>query len=365
MSFDSDEATERAPKGVVSPGAVKQYHEMSSPIRARKVRDPQKFPGALGKHRYVEVNGAVNRSQESPGKARRYSSGDDVDESFTEVATSQRKSSGEHVGGKKSEVFQSVEIQLPKDSARVNESKNQSLRDQFIATDGAQRNSDIKGRRRSSGSPDELQGDITVKHSLSPVVRGGKADVSGAAGSPNRLSSPSDIQPTNFTSRRPDRKPKSGKEDHKHMFDAVLARVGQVERLSSDGETFEIRVDKTQIEVSGEDASTCAVKVPLMRFTQLIQGENPSSKVRLRMSKTEMGDQMDIELSSPDEKSRFTSLLSQLVVGVQDKPRYVYIAFCLNRSSHYKSLDGQCIQEDRKRYHPVYERIETPFRKYM
>ncbi|RJE17611.1 Ulp1 protease family protein [Aspergillus sclerotialis] len=251
MSSDDDEASAHAPKGALSPAAVKQFHEMSSPNAAR-MRNPWEYPGALGEYRYVEPS-------------------------------------------------------------------NQSLRDQFIATDGAQRNPDIKGRRRSSDSPDELQGEITVKPSLSPVIRGGKADANTAAGYPDRLSSPSDIRPTDFTSRRSNRKSRPGKEHHKHMFDAVLVRVGQVERLSSDGGTFEICVNNTSIEVAGDGDSGCAVQVPLTRFTQLIQGEKPSSKVRLRMSKTEMGDQMDIELSSPDEKTRFTSLLRQWV-GVQDKP---------------------------------------------
>ena len=320
MSSDVDEALAPAPKGALSPTAVKRFHEMSTPIAATRTRMPGEFPGALGEHRYVEADGRVNRSQ-GLGKSRRYSSsGEDADETFTEVAASQRKSSGDHSGARKSEVFQSVEIPVPTGSAGAHDFKNQSLRDQFVATDGAQRNSDIKGRRRSSDSPDELQGEITVKHSPSPVIRGGKANVSGAAGYPGRLSSPSDIRPTDFTSRRANRKPKPGKEGHKHMFDAVLVRVGQVERLSSDGGTFEICVDNTSVEVAGDGDSGCAVKVPLMRFTQLIQGENPSSKVRLRMSKTEMGDHMDIEFSSSNEKTRFTSLLRQWV-GIQDKPR--------------------------------------------
>lgn len=298
-----------------------------------KVKEACKFPGALGEHRYVERNNGVNRPQECPREPtrQRFSSDGDTDERFTEIAASQRKSSIEKDDARldrdsKPEVIQSVEVQIPKGSARERGgTKSPLLQTQFFASDGSQQNSDMKPspRRRSSGSPDELQGEATVKPSLSPVVRRGKGDVSSRAerwaGSPVRMSSPSDIQPTNFLPRRPNRsKAKSENEDYKHSLNAVLVRLGSHELLASGGGPLEVRIDNKYVEVAEHSGRPKYIfKVLLKKFTQVIQGEHPSYKVRLRMRKTEFGDHMDIELSTQDEQRRFVSLLGERLAVIE------------------------------------------------
>lgn len=299
-----------------------------------KKKDTRKFPGALGEHRYIDRNNGVNWSKDSPQKSNRqhYSSEGETDEQFTEIAANQRRlSAGESDAALgrnlKPNVFQNVEILVPRGSVRERgESQSTLLQKQFVESDGSQRNSEMKpSGRRSSDSPDELQGSPTVNPSPGRMIRRSKGDVSGAEwwpGSSAGVSSPSDIQPTNFTTRQSNRsKPKPRTEDHEHFqFDVVFVRVGLSSPLVASDGPLEIRVDNKHIEVTEPTGHQSIVRVPLEKFIRLLQGENPSGKVRLQMCKTELGDWMDIELSSQAEKRRFTSLFRNRI-GVLEKPR--------------------------------------------
>ncbi|KAE8392618.1 hypothetical protein BDV23DRAFT_52253 [Aspergillus alliaceus] len=180
----------------------------------------------------------------------------------------------------------------------------------------------------SRDSPDELQGDATVERA--PVslrqyqedeIMMSKSEAEERPSTIGRLSSPSDIQPTVFTSssqrhRKSDKRrtaPASREKSAVKIFYATFVRVGSSERRLSDA--FEIGVETTEpiiiLPWNGK-------KLSLQRLDKVLQGNQPSCKVRLKFSrKGGLDDEMDIEFSTSEEQETFCNLLQGLLRGQQ------------------------------------------------
>ncbi|KAL1886093.1 hypothetical protein Plec18167_000019 [Paecilomyces lecythidis] len=221
----------------------------------------------------------------------------------------------------KPELLDSVEICNARREKDVTEQSPKS-RKKNLSTEGK--------RRVSTGreSPDELQGDITVQRAP-PLLNGvyvREASVSSSADrsktDTNRRSSPSDIRPTEFTSAsskkqgKTKRNEKTDKGSHKKLFEIDLFHFGPIERVSCEGQTFELIVDKARdrlclAETAGKDSDQ-GVDIPLQKITTVLEGEGPSRKVRLRLSKVEGSDEVvDIQLGSEKEKDGFCKILKR------------------------------------------------------
>ncbi|OJJ32975.1 hypothetical protein ASPWEDRAFT_599768 [Aspergillus wentii DTO 134E9] len=308
--------------------------------KGKKAKGPG--PSIAGEYRQVENNMRINRSQISPklgpNKQRRLISPDD--ESFTENAAKQRRSFASDQDVElldlntfnhepKHEVLQSVEIQKRKESTRDRDArKSPPLRNQFVASDGRRRNSDMYE------SPDELQGAVTVgpapmtlDESRNKNVRGRTEAGERAEPAAPQQSSPSDIQPTNFASSPRQSKAKKNRKKTNHgkgpqnqlLFEATLFRWGTFEQSSSDGKSVEVHINNLDgtIRLAGRAVDQ---GIPYRRVTLIYQGQHPSCKIRLRLSKTEAepGD-IDIELSSRREQETLCSFFQDQSVKVSTK----------------------------------------------
>ncbi|GAD96850.1 Ulp1 protease, putative [Paecilomyces variotii No. 5] len=216
----------------------------------------------------------------------------------------------------KPEVLDSVEICNTRNEKDVSELQSPKSRKKLLSTDGK--------RRISTGreSPDELQGAITVQRappSLDGVhVRDGSVSSSAdrSKTDTHRRSSPSDIRPTEFTSassKKQGKAKRNGRDKRSHMqlFEADLFHFGPV---SLEGQKFEFIIDKTQgiLSLTAGKDSDKRVDIPLRKITTVLEGESPSRKVRLRLSKVQgSGEVVDIQLGSEEEKDGFCKILKR------------------------------------------------------
>lgn len=246
----------------------------------------------------------------------------------------------------KPELLDSVEICNARREKDVTELQSPKSRKKLLSTEGK--------RRVSTGreSPDELQGDITVQRAppLLNEVYVREASVSSSADrsktDTNRRSSPSDIRPTEFTSAsskkqgKTKRNEKTDKGSHKKLFEIDLFHFGPIERVSCEGQTFELVVDKARdrlclAETAGKDSDQ-GVDIPLQKITTVLEGEGPSRKVRLRLSKVEGSDEVvDIQLGSEKEKDGLCKILKRRDIKFLPKEGYAIHASCL----HLKLID--------------------------
>ncbi|KAJ9365137.1 hypothetical protein DTO280E4_792 [Paecilomyces variotii] len=224
----------------------------------------------------------------------------------------------------KPEILDSVEICNTRNQKDVTELESPKSLKKFFSTDSK--------RRGSSGreSPDELQGDITVQRAPSSLngVHAREASVGSSSADRSKKdacwrSSPSDIRPVEFTSTsgkdrgKANRKERSDKgASHKKLFEADLFRFGPVERVSFEGQGFELTINKARdtlcLAETADKDSTKGIDIPLQKITTVFEGESPSRKIRLRLSKVEGSDEMvDIQLSSEKEKDNFCKVLKR------------------------------------------------------
>lgn len=241
----------------------------------------------------------------------------------------------------KPEIFESVEIRNPAGQKDATKQESPSLRKQFFSVDNERRVSNTRE------SPDELQGDITVQRAPSSLHGVHAKDAS--VGSPSaerskkdthRLPSPSDIRPTVFTSAPGQSQGKANRKagraeksvSHKQLFEIDLFRFGPVERVSSEGQTFELTIDNVRdtlcLAEGAEKDSARGVDISLQKIMNVLEGESPSRKVRLRLSKMEGADEkVDIQLSSEKEKNTFCNALKQKHIKLLLKQRSIFQVF--------------------------------------
>lgn len=237
----------------------------------------------------------------------------------------------------KPEILDSVEICNTRNQKDVTELESPKSRKKFFSTDSK--------RRGSSGreSPDELQGDITVQRAPSSLngVHVREASVGSSSADRSKKdtcwrSSPSDIRTVEFTSTsgkdrgKANRKERSDKgASHKKLFEADLFRFGPVERVSFEGQDFELTIDKARdtlcLAETADKDSTKGIDIPLQKIMTVFEGESPSRKIRLRLSKVEGSDEMvDIQLSSEKEKDNFCKVLKRKDIKFLSKERYAF-----------------------------------------
>ncbi|KAF7596564.1 hypothetical protein BBP40_000964 [Aspergillus hancockii] len=260
-------------------------------------------------------------------KVPRWSSDGDNEERFTMNAAQERRTLTSIVDSKSSkldrsdqapkhETFKSVDVHPP---SIEGQSTSPTLQAQSVATNWRNR-SDLRE------SSDELQGDATVEPLFTLPEKGRRKDTTRAIseakmqpGDVGRLSSPSDIQHTIFTSssqgRKHDKRKAAqatrGKSAIK-IFNVTFIRFGASERRSNDA--FQLHVETTDLTAilpwNGE-------KISLERITKVIQGERPSCKVRLKFSrKGGLDDEMDTEFSTVEEQETFCNLLQGRLRGL-------------------------------------------------
>lgn len=308
MSSDDEIVMEAVPGSDLSSPVQRAS---SNSIRCSRTKGPKR--GGVGEFRGVEESIRVNSSQGSTGSHRRQSS-DDIDH-FTGNAARQRKSEAAgHAPGinrdSKPEVLESVEVPVPKKVARKAESP--PLQGQFIAVDGTHRSSDMQ---ESPESPDELQGEKTIHPVVSSVLRSPRKEKEDM----RQRSSPSDIQPTQFTSG-PNGRPKSRKQA---LFDAVYLRFQDRVRPRPGEKVVTIRVNPANgiVEIENADDPGNPEKIYIDQIAHVVQGDGISRNVALQFERNgDFFNRMDIVLSSEEDK---TGLCNALGRPVKEKDRYV------------------------------------------
>ncbi|KAE8411745.1 hypothetical protein BDV36DRAFT_305465 [Aspergillus pseudocaelatus] len=191
----------------------------------------------------------------------------------------------------------------------------------------------------SRDSPDELQGGATVQPAPNTLNRSREKEITIAMsevkehpGVVGRLASPSDIQPTVFTSssqnhRKSDKRRKVPATPVKiavKCFYATFVRFGLYEHRSS--EAFEIAVETTESTESTETSITFpwnGQRTSLGRLDKVVQGKSPSRRVRLQFSrKGGLDNEMDMEFSTSEEQETLCTLLQRLLHGQHVRLQY-------------------------------------------
>lgn len=313
----------------LSPGS--NLYSTKSKSRGRGARK-------LDEYRGVEDSVRVSHS---PRRRRHlgFSSGGSQDELFTESAARQRRSLTSNADPQspdannkadrppRREVLESVEI------PKTNESASATL----DRTSSYPRQSAVSGKAHLSSStresPDELQGEVTthpVPKSLhekhNHAYRKTKDDTQPE--SPVRKHSPTDIRPTTFTgsSRQVPRKPKNSHSDSSQWPLHILSlRFGPYKKSVAKEENVALHMNRECIEL-GEDIIGPGKRTSILfrHIRQVVQGQDPSRKVRIRLSKSDdaPSDVVDIEFSTTQDKERLFQVLQDPHIKIQDREMY-------------------------------------------
>lgn len=290
---------------------------------------------------YREVERNVRIPRESPSKKHyRRPVDDERDERFTEDAARQRrlltpnqffKPAGIEIPRKpKHEVLQSVEIH------GVNGDMGNTSSNHYSREAGPNRAADLRE------SPDELQGDATVRPAPTVLSRSAvrlsndePAAEEQPAPSRRQQLSPHDIRPTNFSSasstnkKKPNKKfkPKKGLSVDK-IFKVIYLRLEALELHVPEGETKDLSFDLTNRSISFSGRANALTSLSLDRVTKIEYSEDSSRKVRLCLTRTKgTGDQLDIELSAPEAKRDLCALLNSIGAKIVKRTEYVALPF--------------------------------------
>ncbi|KAL3478381.1 hypothetical protein BJX99DRAFT_106082 [Aspergillus californicus] len=203
----------------------------------------------------------------------------------------------------------------------------------------------------SRESPDELQGEVTVR----PVP----SSLNKPKGDPASISTSSDIRPTEFSRQKPgNRKTKKGKsikERQLPSFRVFYFRGGAIIRPTLGGENDKVIVKSVDREITISVADAGYVRtIPLQKILKVMVGDDSSRKLRLELSKVSGEDsQLDIELASPEEKASLCSILEELGIDSQEKSGdWMNKAF--TKSQRYQKQ----LEESYKRPLPLVEVME-------
>lgn len=253
------------------------------------------------------------------------------DERFTENAAKERRDmssdSEELSQTTKPAVLHSVQVPMlhPKDA-----STSRSLQSQIMSTDS---NFDSQAE-----SPDELQGEATTQPVPAVLPAGRKKNASNGSNS-----SPTDIKSTEFSPNTLQgnrmRKKAQKKAQNRWSFEALLVQDGNIQLQHSGDKSTAVHFDKSKgiLEFAGDTpGSPHQFSFPLKRVVQIVQGNDPSCKLRLNLSKMESPvgpvGPIDIELSSTEEKNNLCGLFRD--VSIQCKDRYAHLPLGLDTSNN-------------------------------
>ncbi|CAI7616072.1 unnamed protein product [Penicillium pancosmium] len=184
----------------------------------------------------------------------------------------------------------------------------------------------------SRESPDVLQGDVTIptlpKPTTTKQTSGRQNPNNEPSPSPSRKRSPSDIQPTDFTSS-PIQGSKRAKRNHKSStrFEVKYLRFGPFKKQPHTEGPLVIHVDQNKEKIQlgklvcdtdeHENAS-----IELRRIIAVLLGDSDSHKIRLKLAvRSELPhDTVDIEFKTSSEKDKFSALVREKISRVQTKP---------------------------------------------
>ena len=304
---------------------------------------PKRRPGANRRSNKMDDHqDSIHANEGSKRKSnkQRYMSSDD--ERFTENAAKERRdmsSDSEDLSQTpKSGTLQSV--QVPKVHPK-NASTSRSLQSQIMSTDSS--------FDPHAESPDELQGEATTQPVPAVLLSGRKKNASngsnlGAEKAACQRSSPTDIKSTEFSPTTAQgnrvRKKARKKAQNRWSFQALLVQDGNIQLRHSDddGKSIAVHFDKSKgiLEFAADTTdSSHQFSFPLKRVVQIIQGNDPSCKLRFNLSKMESPvgpvGPIDIELSSTEEKNNLCGLFRD--VSIQYKDRYAHLPLGLDTSN--------------------------------
>ncbi|CAI7678151.1 unnamed protein product [Penicillium discolor] len=283
--------------------------EQPSPSRSNATRR-NRHEGSRDAENDIKVAQSSIRPQHG-----QFSSVDSRDERFTGTAAQQRRQA------------RSTGPRLP----QVNDKSNQTNEAVVIGSieDGPKR----AGRNRTAvpstnihrpvngrESPDELQGDTTthpVPRSFSGTqIQTTRPSKPGMHTSPTtRKRSPSDTRTPDFSPPSPAAKKAKGSQknsDKKHLL--RYFRTGSFGKSCDMKEFVSIYSNEEGLELR-ENAlgQGNTMSIPFQQIRQIIIGEPPSRKVRIKMlqSSVQADDQLDVEFWTTDEKFKFLEVLKQ------------------------------------------------------
>lgn len=335
----SDDDTPTRSSTRSSPVATRSHAKSPTPSFSSSTRQPREYNGGLAsEYRMIDKGARVPRP--SPKKRASFAdpfSSEDPDFIFTRDAAKERRRKSALLKGDPSNVPWKVPVHASNLSVEI--VNKPSVSDNTFETPPPPHE---KPRALlSRDSPDELQGDVTVR----PVPT--------SLSKPRRESrdeplSP-DIRPTLFTSQaisKPGKtRNKRGRANkglpHRQTFKVVYYRGGSFLQEALKGENDQLIMDP-----GGGDSGKVIVRIPdsgyvhsisLRKVLKILVGGASSRKVRFELSKAGVDDnKYDFELSTANEKEQLCSCLRELKIEVQEKKGWV--SKLLLFSSHARCL---------------------------
>ena len=305
---------------------------LSSPLQNLR----PKHKGAAGLSQYLDEYKEVERNVRISPSARRtqisqFSFSDSHDEKFTEKAAQQRRDMTNAADARLSQVNGK-----PKGAGegrfmdRIEIGTKKSNKDRSAVSSNASR-PPVNGRE----SPDELQGDITthpMPKSLTekPIKAARQSRIEIHPQSVTRKRSPSDIQPTDFSSPPQDKK--KAKRSHqkpakKSILQASYYRIGSFSKTCTRDEFAPIHIVDIGLQLR-EDllGPDNVLLIHFEKITNILVGEGTSRKVRLSMmgARNDSNERFDVEFWTQDEKSAMLKIVQSPNIAQEFRDAYEF-----------------------------------------
>jgi sentrin-specific protease 7 len=306
-----------------------QQTVLSSPLQNSRLKH-KGFAGLPQK--LNEFNDVERTIRMSPGSRRfqiRQFSFDSPDEKFTEKAAQQRRNLMSAAGDQSSQVNgkpKGAGDALVMDRIEIGTKKADKNR---VAIPSNPTRPPVNGRE----SPDELQGAITThpmsKTSTEKPVKAGRQCRIETHPLPTRKRSPSDIQPTEFSS--PQDKKKAKRSHQKPAKVSILQtsyfRMGSFSKSCTKDESAPIYVIDNGIQLCedipgpGPDSMP---RIPFGEIRNILVGDGTSRKVRLSMARpySDSNKILDIEFWTPEEKDTLLNIPGLPNIGQELRDAY-------------------------------------------
>ncbi|RAL09184.1 SUMO protease ULP2 [Aspergillus homomorphus CBS 101889] len=327
------------PPTATHPSRMSSTSSQLSKTSARKERN-----NSLFSKEYRAVEDMIHVPQQQHRKGAKYGKKppasalpDDVhEERFTENAASERRRRPSSDGAgifrtdrpdraPKHEVFKGVEVVS---------SKEQDAHHRMLALGprvrhGSTSPTEIRDLSDTHDSTDELVAvEVTSKKATDKIP----SEKEAVLAKKRQRSSPSDIQPTDFSPSKTSFKNKRGlkrkepkaaatiADPSSKPFKVVYAHLGHEEKHASDRQGIELVMDekrnKLSLHIQNDPAGD--FELPFNRINRVISGTSASCRVTLWLSKIEGHHQrVDMELSSPEERVRICTGLKARNVTMQ------------------------------------------------
>jgi hypothetical protein len=315
---------------------LSQQTILSSPPQGSRL----KHKGSAGLPQNLSEFKNVERTIRMPSNSRshrKFAFADLPEEKFTENAAQQRRDLMKNAGSRLTQVTQvngkpkGAGDGLVMDRIEIGTKKVDKNR-VTIPSNPARLPNPTGPPANGRESPDELQGDATT-HPM-PKTLTGKPVKSGRQSrieihpSPPRKRSPSDIQPTIFSSSPQDKK--KAKRSHqkpakKLILQASYFRMGSLNKTCSEDESAAIYLVDNELQLRDEiPGSGPVLKISFDEIRNIHVGDGTSRKVRLSIAGAHGGKnkKFDIELGTPKEKHTLLKILGLLDIGQEIREPY-------------------------------------------